>query len=204
MATPTRETLETCCNEKSSSRFIYLIIQFTNCLNDFLLLYNFTCCFFSAWPHMPCSFATTLLYFFMVMPWFLRLEDYYYRYGRLLKNSIGQYTGSIVTPRYWIYTGYITDITENTIIPIVHFLWLRGGHDIVTEWLILKQTNKLVWERLICTYNQLLQANFGVWLSSSLTTEHIMWLLIYLVADYSHKSAKHQWNYVTAIILLPL
>ena len=32
--------------------------------------------------------------------------------------SIGQCTGSIVTLRYRIYTGYIT---ENTVIPMLHF-----------------------------------------------------------------------------------
>ena len=42
------------------------------------------------------------------------------------------------------------------------------------EWLALKDTILLVWQRLIGAYDQLFHENFGLWVTSSLTTEHLM------------------------------
>ena len=86
------------------------------------------------------------------------------------KYSFGQYTNIIVTLRYWIYTVYIT---QDTFIPILHFLWLRGGNDVVNRVVSTKHINLLVWQRLISTYNQLLQVYFGLRVTSSLTTEAV-------------------------------
>ena len=76
MATPTHETIETCCNEKSSSWFVHIsvTIRFTNCLHDFLdfLFLTFVLCFlFGLGSCAPCS-SSTILLFFMVTPRFFR------------------------------------------------------------------------------------------------------------------------------------
>ena len=71
MATPTCETIETRCNEKSSSwhlDFVFMIciwvtIHFTSHLQDFIafLLIIFIWCFLFSWDSCAsCSYATTL------------------------------------------------------------------------------------------------------------------------------------------------